>query len=138
MSNTVKEALNFGNPTDLPQLLGRMNIGSLLEKLVTPTVDANARTVTTHVCLMVNSAGDAVYGTVHGVEATAGGTAGAKILTVGTAAAGAVKVEYLSTGQPKLTFNTTDAITACKVIWTENPLGRNGSTVRAVLAEVAP
>ena len=49
MSNTVKEALNFGNPTDLPQLLGRMNIGSLLEKLVTPTVDANARTVTTHV-----------------------------------------------------------------------------------------
>lgn len=138
MAQTVESALNLGNPADLPQLLGRLNIGALLKKLVTPTVDADARTVTTHVCLMVDSSGAAVYGTVHGVEGTAGGTAGAKTLTVGTPAAGAVKVEYLSTGQPKLTFNTTDAITACKVIWTENPLGRNGKALRAILAEVAP
>lgn len=134
---TVKQALNNGGNTDTPQLLGRINIGSLLEKLVTPTIDADARTnITSHVSLMVNTAGDPVYGLVHHVHATAGSSAGPKAIVTGTPAAGQVKLEYVS-GQPKLTFEATDAITGYKVHWTEHPLSRNAVTLQAELASEA-
>lgn len=138
MSSTVKEALDRGSRTDLPQLLGRMNIGQLLEQLVTPTIDSSARTVTTHVCLMEDANEDAVYGLVLAVEATAGGVTGACLMTIGTPATHQVKVEYLSTGQPKLTFAAGDAVTACKVYWIEWPKSRNNRAPRAELEAAAP
>lgn len=136
---TVKQALNNGGNTDTPQLLGRMNIGSLLEKLVTPTIDADARTnITAHVSPMVNSAGDAVYGLVHTVFITAGGVTGNANIVLGTPANSRdVKLEYLSTGQPKLTFLAGDAVTGYKVHWTEHPPSRNAVTLRAELASEA-
>lgn len=135
---TVKQALNNGGNTDTPQLLGRMNIGSMIEKMVTPTIDASERTVTSHVCAMVDTAGDAVYGLVHHVVATTGGVTGACNVVFGAPAASHdVKVEYLTGGQPKLTFLAGDAVTGCKVHWTEHPLSRNAVTLQAELASEA-
>ena len=139
MATTVKLALNHGSKADLPQLLGRMNIGSLLEKIVNPTIDADARTnITAHVSPMLNAAGDAVYGQVHDVTITAGGVTGAANIVLGTPANSRdVKLEYLTGGQPQLTFLAGDAVTGYKVHWTEHPLSRNARTLRAELESAA-
>ena len=138
MALTVKQALNNGSNTDVPQLLGRMNIGSLLEKIVTPTIDSAARTnVTAHVSSMVDANGDPVYGQVHGVFITAGGVTGNANIVLGAPANSRdVLLEYTA-GQPKLTFLAGDAVTGYKVHWTEHPLSRNAVSLRAELAAVA-
>lgn len=135
---TVKQALNNGGNTDTPQLLGRMNIGSLLEKIVTPTIDSAARTnITAHVSSMVDTAGDAVYGQVHGVFITAGGVTGNANIVLGAPANSRdVLLEYVS-GQPRLTFLAADAVTGYKVHWTEHPLSRNLVSLQAELASEA-
>ncbi len=138
MARTVKDALNSGSRTDLPQLLGRMNIGSLLEAIVTPKIDSVARTnITSHVSLLVDADGNAQHGTIDTVEATAGSVTGACLKTIGTPATHQVKVEYVNGGQPKLTFNSGDAVTGYKVTWIEHPLSRNNVTLQAELASGA-
>lgn len=55
-------------------------------------------------------------GRVLTVEATAGTAAGPKqIVSTAAPAAGRVRVQYSAAGVPTLTFNGTDAITACAV-----------------------
>lgn len=96
-------------------------LGSALDGLSLPTIDAADRTVTANVCAMEISAGIPAAGVVLSVHATVGGSTGpkAKVLT-GVPAAGQVLIAYnATTGQPTLTFAGADAVTACRVEWVD-------------------
>lgn len=135
MTDTIKTALNKGNPTDVPMRLGQLNIGSQLEAFAASGIDSANRTVTANVCLLVDSAGDPEYGHVLAVHATTGGSTGAKtIILTGVPAAGSVLLEDAGNGQPRLTFAAGDGVTACRVHMIKQPLTRNGSPLRTALA----
>lgn len=135
MTDTLKTALNKGNPTDVPMRLGQLNFGSQLEAYASLGIDSANRTVTAHVCQLVDANGDPEHGHVLSVHATAGGSAGPKtIILTGAAAAGQVLLEDAGNGQPKLTFAVADAITACRVQMIKQPLTRSGVPLRTALA----
>ena len=136
MQKTFKAFLNDGNPTDIPQKLGILNIGDFLSGLAKGGEnDAASRTVTADVHAFVDSAGVAEYGIVLGVRASAGGVTGPfAIVETGTPTTGQVKVTY-SAGQPTLTFAAADAVTAARCRWIKIPLCRDGLTWVAKLAE---
>lgn len=114
---TVQNLLTYPDPGQICDALRKAGFAQLLAGLSAPTIDASARTVTTHVCSFVDSNGDAEYGFVLNVESTAGSTTGVMHIVVDKApATGEVKLEYVD-GQPKLTFNAGDAVTACKAHW---------------------
>lgn len=88
------------------------------------TVWRTGVTVTTHVAVMP------VKGVVVAVHATTATSAGPKQqLSTGTAAAGQVTVTY-SAGVATLTFNTTDAVTACAVVMVDQVEDATADTVR--------
>lgn len=136
MQKTFQAFLNDGNPTDLPQKLGILNIGTFLAGLAKGgEVDAADRTVTTNVHAFVDADGVAQYGIVLGVRAVAGGVTGPfSIIETGTPTTGQVKVTY-SAGQPTLTFAAGDAVTTARCRWIKIPLTRDGLTWVAKLAE---
>jgi hypothetical protein len=75
-------------------------------------------TVTTHVAVL------ATAGWVIAVEGTTGDSVGPKqMVQSGSPAQGEVDVQYDADGVATLTFNTTDAITACAVV--VRPTGAN-------------
>jgi hypothetical protein len=128
MNRTMQADLNIGSPSSVPNDLGRLNFGSVLMALFSPTIDSANRTVTTHVHEMTDSSGNAEYGIILGVQVTAGGTTGAFKLTCnGTPNTGEVKVEFTA-GRPKLTFAAGDAVTACRCYWIKWPNARDNST----------
>lgn len=88
------------------------------------TVWRTGVTVTTHVAVMP------VKGVVVAVHATTATSAGPKQqLSTGVAAAGQVTVAYTA-GVATLTFNTTDAVTACAVVMVEQVEDATADTVR--------
>jgi hypothetical protein len=118
----VKDILNTRqDDASQSSALREVRLGSVLDGLSRPTIDAANRTVTADVCAMEISAGIPAAGVVLSVHATVGGSAGpkAKVLT-GVPAAGQVLITYnATTGQPTLTFAAADAITACRVEWVD-------------------
>ena len=137
MQKTFQAFLNDGNPTDLPQKLGILNIGTFLAGLAKcGEVDAADRTVTTHVHAFVDSSGVAQYGIVLGVRAVAGSVTGPfSIIETGTPSTTQVKVTYSATGQPTLTFAAGDAVTTARCRWISIPLCRDGVPWVTKLAE---
>lgn len=130
---SVQAILDGPTPGPLCDALKYIAFGTIIAGLLSPTIDNANRTVTAHICEMVDSNGYEQYGVVLAVHATAGGATGpmAVILT-GVPAAGQVLLEYVS-GQPKLTFAVADAVTACRVHWIDT--GRpNGTSPAAALA----
>ena len=137
MQKTFKAFLNDGNPTDMPQKLGILNIGEFIESISKGgEVDAVARVVDTHVHVFADASAVAQYGTILSVRVSAGGVTGPfLIVETGTPASGEVKVTMSSSGQPTLTFAAADAVTACFCRWIKTPLCRDGVTWAAKLAE---
>lgn len=137
MQKTFQAFLNDGNPTDLPQKLGILNIGTFLAGLAKGgEVDAASRTVTSDVHTFVDADGVAQYGIILGVRSSAGTTTGPfSIIETGTPTTTQVKVTYSAAGQPVLTFAAADAVTACRCRWIKIPLCRDGLTWAAKLAE---
>ena len=130
---TVQDILDGPTPGPLCDALKYIAFGTLLAGLTSPTIDGANRTVTAHICEMVDSNGYEQYGAVLAVHATAGGATGPKaVILTGVPAAGQVLLEYVS-GQPKLTFAVADAVTACRVHWIDT--GRpNANSPAAALA----
>jgi len=108
---TVQEALDISNPNDIPDMLRKVRLGTILAGMLVPVTDANARTVTADVCVLTTA------GTVLAVTATAGGTTGNfRLVASGmTPATTQVAVSYSAEGIATLTFAAADAVTACKV-----------------------
>lgn len=136
MQKTFKAFLNDGNPTDMPQKLGILNIGEFIESISKGgEVDAVARTVASDVHVFADADAVAQYGTILSVRVSAGGVTGPfSIIETGTPATTQVKVT-MSGGQPTLTFAAADAVTACFCRWIKTPLCRDGVSWAAKLAE---
>lgn len=137
MQKTFKAFLNDGSPSDLPQKLGILNIGTFLAGFAAGgEVDAVARTVASDVHVFADANAVAQYGVVLSVRVSAGGVTGPfLIVETGTPASGEVKVTMSAAGQPTLTFAAADAVTACYCRWIKVPLCRDGTTWAAKLAE---
>lgn len=128
------QSLDRGNPTEVPQNLGILRIGSQLVAMASMGIDAADRTVTTHVCTLVDSSGNAEYGHVLAVHATAGGTTGpCAVVLTGTPTTGQVKLEDAGDGQPKLTFAAADAVTGCRVQMMKFVTSRHGQSLQDAL-----
>jgi hypothetical protein len=128
------ESLDRGNPTDVPMRLGQLKIGSQLRASASLGLDSANRTVTSHVCLLVDSSGNAEYGHVLAVQATTGGTTGpCAVILTGTPTTGQVLIEDAGNGQPRLTFAAADAVTACRVQMIKSVSTRDGTSMQAAL-----
>lgn len=116
---TVQEALNIAQANDIPDMLRKISLGTLLAGLLVPATDADARTVTANVCVLNTP------GTVIAVTVTAGGVTGnfSPIAAGMTPATKEVAVAYSAEGVATLTFLGADAVTACKVQKTTWPAG---------------
>lgn len=132
---TVQELANEPALVGAEQTLKLTGFGAMIAGLALPTMDADARTVTTHVHAMADANGVKQYGAPIAVYATAGGTTGPCSIVPGTPATTEVKLEFLADGQPKLTFNTSDAVTACKVYWVNTGTYRGNSMYSNLTSE---
>lgn len=133
-ANTIKEVLNNGKPTDVPMGFGLLNFGSQLEGYFSLGIDAADRTVTSHVCTLVDSAGEAEYGHVLAVHATVGGVTGPfSIVLTGTPTTTQVLLEDAGDGQPKLTFAAADAVTGCRVQMLKHKATRDGTAPQVAM-----
>ena len=108
---TVQQALDISNPNDIPDMLRKVRLGTILAGMLVPATDADARTVTSNVCVMTTA------GIVLAVTATTGGVTGNfSLIAAGqTPATTQVAVSYSAEGIATLTFLGADAVTACKV-----------------------
>lgn len=116
---TVQQALDIAQPNDIPDMLRKVSVGTILAGMLVPATDTNARTVTAHVCVLTTA------GMVLAVTVTAGGVTGnfSPIAAGMTPATTQVAVSYSAEGVATLTFAAADAVTACKVQKTTFPAG---------------
>lgn len=114
---SVRHCLENMGEIGAEQSLKLAGVPQMIVGMSAPVVDATERTVSTNVHAMVDAAGNKQYGFIISVEATTGGTTGPCSIVSGTPLTTQVKVEYLSDGQPQLTFAGADAVTGCKVHW---------------------
>lgn len=108
---TVQQALDISNPNDIPDMLRKVRLGTILAGMLVPATDTDARTVTSNVCVMTTA------GIVLAVTVTAGGVTGnfRPIAAGQTPATTQVAVSYSAEGVATLTFLGADGVTACKV-----------------------
>ena len=133
---TVQDLLTYPDAGQLAVAVRLSGLAGLLAGLSAPTIDATPRVVAANTVSFVDSVGAAEYGIVQHVHVTtSGGGAGTGAYTVildGAPASGEVLLEYTS-GQPVLTFNATDVVTACVAHWI-NTGSVNGNSLAANLA----
>ena len=128
---TVQQALDISNPNDIPDMLRKVRLGTILAGMLVPATDTDARTVTSNVCVMTTA------GIVLAVTATTGGVTGNfSLIAAGqTPVTTQVAVSYSAEGIATLTFLGADGVTACKVQNTTISAGLG--TIRAADAGAA-
>lgn len=139
MSNTRENQIDKASPTDLfdqLRVLAPALVSALKANLpvAARSADITGIPVSSDTTGPLGNASErtGVAGEVLAVNATAGGSTGAKTIVAVAPAAGQVQVTYDANGIPTLTFAAADAVTECEVVMNAVP-----AAFKALLAEEA-